>query len=86
MKKRMETLETLHDYTLEDIIRAEIKIRMHDGKQDDDMLDGFERRSPIGSVPVTKKEYVAEQEKEIARLHTVLETIEKLIGGEKKAE
>jgi hypothetical protein len=85
MKTRMETLETLHDYTLEDIVRAEVKIRMHDGKEDEDMLEGFERRSPIGSVPVSKKEYVAEQEKEIARLHTVRETIEKLIEEEKKA-
>jgi len=78
-------LETLHDFTLEDIVRAEIKIRMHDGKGDDETLEGFERRSPVGSVSVTKKEYVAEQEKEIARLHTVRETIEKMIDEEKKA-
>jgi hypothetical protein len=85
MKNRMETLETLHDLTLEDIVRAEIKIRIHDGKPDEEVLEGFERRSPVGSVSVTKKEYVTEQEKEIARLHTVRETIEKMIEEEKKA-
>ncbi|MEN9558431.1 MAG: hypothetical protein RL141_800 [Candidatus Parcubacteria bacterium] len=85
MKNRMETLETLHDYTLEDIVRAEVKIRIHDGKADDDVLEGFERRSPVGSVSVTKKEYVAEQEKEIARLHAARETIEKMIEEEKTA-
>jgi len=85
MKNRMETLETLHDLTLEDIVRAEIKIRIHDGKPDEEVLEGFERRSPVGSVSVTKKEYIAEQEKEIARLHTVRETIEKMIEEEKKA-
>ena len=85
MKTGMETLETLHDLTLEDIVRAEIKIRIHDGKPDEEVLEGFERRSPVGSVSVTKKEYIAEQEKEIARLHTVRETIEKMIDEEKKA-
>lgn len=81
----METLETLHDLTLEDIVRAEVKIRIHDGKPDEEVLVGFERRSPVGSASVTKKEYVAEQEKEIARLQTVRETIEKMIDEEKKA-
>jgi len=84
MKNRMETLESLHDYTLEDILKAEIKIRMHDDKEDDDVLKDFERKSPVGQVAVTKKEYVAEREKEIARLHTVLETIERMIEREHK--
>ncbi len=85
MKNRMETLETLHDYTLEDIVKAEVKIRMHDEKENDDVLDGFERRSPVGHVAVTKKEYIAEQEKEITRLHAARETIEKMIEEEKQA-
>jgi len=85
MKNRMETLETLYDYTLEDIVRAQIKIRIHDDKADEDVLEGFERRSPIPHVAVTKKEYVAEQEKEIVRLHMVRETIEKMIEEERKA-
>lgn len=83
MKTRLETLETLHDYTLEDIVRAEIKIGVLADKKDDDVLEGFERRSPVGSVGVTKKEYVKEQEKEIERLQNVLVTIRTLIEKEK---
>lgn len=86
MKTRLETLETLRDYTLEDIVRAEIKIRVHDDKEDDDELEGFERRSPVGSVLATKKEYVAQQEKEIERLTKVHSTIEKIITEEQESK
>ena len=83
MKTRLETLETLHDYTLEDIVRVQIKIEVHANKKDDDVLEGFERRSPVGSVGVTKKEYVGEQEKEVERLNKVLAAIASMIEKEK---
>ena len=82
MKTKLETLETLRDYTLEDITRGEIKIRVHDDKKDADILEGFQKKGAMGFMDVTKKDYVEEQEKEIARLNRVLATIDKLITEE----
>ncbi len=82
MKTKLETLEALHDFTLEDIVRCEIKIRVHDGKKDSDILDGLQKRGAMGFMDVTKKDYIEEQEKEIGRLKGVLQTIEKLIEEE----
>ena len=82
MKTKIETLETLRDYTLEDIVRCEIKIRVHDGKKDTDVLDGFQKKGALGLTDVTKKDYIEEQEKEQARLKGVLQTIDKLIEEE----
>ncbi|MDD4995842.1 MAG: hypothetical protein WC530_09935 [Candidatus Omnitrophota bacterium] len=82
MKTKLETLETLHDYTLEDIVRCEIKIRVHDGKKDADTLEGFQKRGAMGFTDATKKDYVEEQEKERARLEGVLRTVDKLIEEE----
>jgi hypothetical protein len=82
MKTKLETLEDLHDFTLEDIVRCEVKIRVHDGKKDSDTLDGFQKRGAMGFMDVTKKDYVEEQEKDIARLKGVLQTIDKLIKEE----
>ncbi len=58
MKTKLETLETLHDYTLEDIVRGEIKIRMHDGKKDTDVLEGFQKKGAMGFMEVTKNDYI----------------------------
>jgi hypothetical protein len=82
MKTKLETLETLRDYTLEDVTRCEIKIRVHDGRKDIDILEGFQKKGALGLTDVTKKDYVEEQENEANRLKRVLATIDKLIAEE----
>lgn len=84
MKTRKETLETLHDYALEDKIRIEIKIKELADYPDDQVLEEGIRSTPLGIAKVTKtaKNLRDEYQQEIERLDKVIKIVEELIKEE----
>jgi hypothetical protein len=84
MKTRKEILEIIYDSVLEDMLRMETAIRNLDERKDDDVIDEFLRRTPMGMVQekITKKDIVTRYTGEIAKRDHALETIKKLIEEE----
>lgn len=84
MKTRLEILEIIHDTVSEDKIRMEVAIRNLDNRKDDDVIDEFIRKTPMGMVQekITKKDIVNRYTGEIAKRDHALKTVEKLINEE----
>lgn len=84
MKTRKQTLEIIYDSVLEDKIRMEVAIRNLDDRKDDEVIDTFLKRSPLGTVEqnLTKKELVKDFKDQIAKRVHALKTIKKLINEE----
>ncbi len=85
MKTKLDTLENLHDVVLEDLVRAEVKIRNLDELEDNDTVEGFKKKGLYGDfTEATKKDVVEQEQLEIKRLRQVLATVDKLIIEERK--
>ena len=86
MKTRKEILEIIHDSVLEDKIRMEVAICNLDHRKDDDVVDTYLKRSPLGTVEqkLTKKELVKDFKEQIAKRDHALKTIKKLLNEENR--
>jgi len=86
MKTRLEILEIIHDTVSEDKIRMEVAIRNLDNRKDDDVIDEFIRKTPMGMVQekITKKDIVNRYTGEIVKRDHALKTIKKLIEEDGK--
>ena len=81
MKTRLETLESIHDSLLEELVRLEIGIRNLEGRGDDDVV--IPRLSPFNmDGQKTKKELVAEYQERIEKVEHAMLTTKKLIEEE----
>lgn len=80
MKNRLQTLETLHDYILEDIYRNQIDIRSVEDLKDEEELPNYGKPGKYGMTPITKKDFTEDRRKRIDKLEKDLHVVEVMMA------